>query len=759
MKNSYLVQMRKFIITTVNILVFFSWCSAQEINQKWLEEINQGKKLYKAGSYDAALKRFQTAASIVPFDTTAFVYISDCGLKTGQAAVVKSAVEKLKLLQYNKPFLYEVQAATMRSIEKNYQEAYNFIQQGLKAFPNNSALLYEELLTLYETGNYAVALVKADEFSTRFPKHLDAAKLLLSIITIKIPNNEKAPYYFTRIRKNFPSDIDLLRQEVDFYLRTGNLDMAQNQLEQMITISPNDAKLHYNLGLVYYYRNDYEKSIESCQKAIQIDPNFADAHFNIGIFYFLMGVEYNKTLSEMNPYQFASQGKEAVTAALNFFETAKPHLQKVISLKPEELDAFEALSTIDVLEKNLRSLLPQIDAAEKPVVQAEEKPRGTPMLFINKLRFEYPNRMFGSLRKGDQGWIRFELHNAGNGDAINLTALVTEPIALPGLKYEPVVKIDSLIAGQSREISIPVTYEENNPNIRGIKKIADVPNKLRVLIKEPNGNNSDIVEVSFKLDSDPNALSAFEEDYWETATIDFSPEPVPVNYLLIVGINEYVHWPKLNNCVKDSKDIRSILTSRYQFSEKNIFELYDENSTYENLRNELVKIKNEITPYDNLIIYYAGHGYYDEEWDNGYWVPVNAHEGATNEFIQTSVIYNYLTKINAKHIFLIADACFSGSLFNTNAISYKENDDKIPSRWAFSSGNIEVVADGVVGANSPFAQSLIDVLSSARKNISVSQLIQNVKFKVESITDQTPIGRPMKMDEHKGGEFIFYIKK
>ncbi|MHC1705691.1 MAG: caspase family protein [Tenuifilaceae bacterium] len=752
--------MKRYLLITISLFFLAVSLKAQEINQKWLEEINQGKKLYKAGGFDAALKRFQVAASIVPFDTTAFVYISDCGLKSGQANVVKPAVEKLKLLKYSKPFLYEVQAATLRSIEKDYQGAYNIIQEGLKVFPGNSTLLYEELLTLYETGNYANTFTKAEEFINRFPKHLDAAKLLLNIVTLKLPDKDKAAKFFASIRKNFPSDVDLLRQEVDFYLRSGNLDMAQSQIEQMIAISPNDAKLHYNLGLIFYYRNNYEKSIEECHKAIQIDPNFVDAHFNIGIFFFLMGVEYNKTLIEMNPFQFASQGKEAISAALNFFETAKPHLQKVTISKPEELDAFEALTTIDVLEKNLKSLLPQIEAADKPAVtQTVETPKGTPMLFINKLRFEYPNKMFGSLRKGDKGWIRFELHNAGNGDAVNLTALITEPISLPGIKYESMIKIDSLAAGKSKLIEIPISYEENNPNIRGIKKIADVPNKLRVLIKEPNGNNSDIVEVQFKLDSDPGALSAFEEDYWETSTIDFSPEPIPANYLLIVGVDKYSFWPKLNNAVKDAKDIRSILTSRYQFSEKNIFELYDENATYENLRNELVKIKNEITPYDNLIIYYAGHGFYDEEWDNGYWVPVNAHESATNEFIQTSVIYNYLTKITAKHIFLIADACFSGSLFNTNAISYKENDDKIPSRWAFSSGNIEVVADGIVGTNSPFAQSLINVLSTARKNLSVSQLIQNVKFKVESITEQTPIGRPMKMEEHKGGEFIFYIKK
>ncbi len=172
-----------------------------------------------------------------------------------------------------------------------------------------------------------------------------------------------------------------------------------------------------------------------------------------------------------------------------------------------------------------------------------------------------------------------------------------------------------------------------------------------------------------------------------------------------------------------------------------------------------MKIKNVISPIDNLVIYYAGHGDYNEDSDVGFWIPVDAPENNTANYIQTSVIYNYLSKIQANHIFLIADACFSGSLFKTNAISYTENDDKTPSRWAFSSGNIEVVADGSIGENSPFAQSLIDVLSSTRKNMPVSQLIQNVKFRVETVSEQTPIGRPMKMEEHKGGEYIFYLRK
>ncbi len=553
--------MKKHLLIAISILLVIIQSSAQEINQKWLEKINQGKKLYKAAGFVDALKYFKEAALIVPFDTLAFVYIADCGLKTGDAAIVESAVEKLRILKYSKPFLFEVQSATLRSIKKDYQAAFDMIHEGLRVFPDNSTLLYEEILTLYETGDYQNTLTKADEFIIKFPKHLDAAKLILNIVTQKIPDNNKATFYFERIRKNFPSDADLLKQEIDFYLRSGTIDLAQARIEQMIAVSPNDAKLYYNLGLIYYYKNDYDKSIDLCKKAIELDPNFIEAHFNIGIFYFLMGVEYNKALSQMNSSQFVNQGKEGVAHAMSFFELAKPHLEIVTRKNPDELDAFEALTSIEILEKNLNSLLPQIEEANRPAVTENiDRPKANPVLLINKIRFEYPNKMFGTLRKGDIGHVRFELSNTGNAAAIGLSALISEPISLPGIKYNATMDIDSLSPGQSREIEIPIAYEQNSPEIRGMKKIVDVPNKLRVLIKETNGNNSDIAEIAFKLDSDLT-LSDDDAELWETSTIEFSPKPIPKNYLFVIGINKYTYWPQLGNCIKDATDIKNILTT------------------------------------------------------------------------------------------------------------------------------------------------------------------------------------------------------
>ena len=48
------------------------------------------------------------------------------------------------------------------------------------------------------------------------------------------------------------------------------------------TINPRDASAHYQLGLIYQYRQQYAEAIKRFEKAIQIDNEETDAHFQLG---------------------------------------------------------------------------------------------------------------------------------------------------------------------------------------------------------------------------------------------------------------------------------------------------------------------------------------------------------------------------------------------------------------------------------------------------------------------------------------------
>ncbi|HNP95411.1 MAG TPA: caspase family protein, partial [Cyclobacteriaceae bacterium] len=88
---------------------------------------------------------------------------------------------------------------------------------------------------------------------------------------------------------------------------------------------------------------------------------------------------------------------------------------------------------------------------------------------------------------------------------------------------------------------------------------------------------------------------------------------------------------------------------------------------------------------------------------------------------------------------------------------YIENVERFKSRWGLASGRLEVVSDGQEGNNSPFAKKFIEFLKTNKDDkISVSQLVQHVKMSVAEISDQTPIGNPLKSVGDEGGEFVFY---
>ncbi len=231
------------------------------------------------------------------------------------------------------------------------------------------------------------------------------------------------------------------------------------------------------------------------------------------------------------------------------------------------------------------------------------------------------------------------------------------------------------------------------------------------------------------------------------------------NFLLVIGINNYQNWPKLNNAVKDASDVASTLISKYNFDFENIISLKDEQATRSNIYNSMRSLIEKITQHDNLVIYYSGHGYFDALLNEGYWVPVDAKIKSEGDYVSNSEILKIINNINSQHTFLVADACFSGSLFGETTRGYSENVEKFKSRWGLASGRLEVVSDGKVGENSPFARSFISYLRDSQKDkFPVSELIQFVKMKVAEVSNQTPLGNPLKNVGDEGGEFVFYRK-
>ncbi|MEM7514403.1 MAG: caspase family protein [Bacteroidota bacterium] len=85
------------------------------------------------------------------------------------------------------------------------------------------------------------------------------------------------------------------------------------------------------------------------------------------------------------------------------------------------------------------------------------------------------------------------------------------------------------------------------------------------------------------------------------------------NHLFIVGIDKYEHATNLENCVSDAEGFKDVLLEKYQFDETRVTTIYDGEATKEGIISGLMELSADLSPKDNLIIFFSGHGYYHKK--------------------------------------------------------------------------------------------------------------------------------------------------
>ncbi len=232
-------------------------------------------------------------------------------------------------------------------------------------------------------------------------------------------------------------------------------------------------------------------------------------------------------------------------------------------------------------------------------------------------------------------------------------------------------------------------------------------------------------------------------------------------YALLIGVNEYA-YPDLNDLdhpVRDARKLEEILLERYNFERDNVKLL--ENPTREEMISTLDALSGTINEQDNLLIFYAGHGYWNEDTRVGYWLPTDANLNNTANWFRNSTLRDYIGSINSKHTLLIADACFSGSIFkarsafNEEATNAIEKLYELNSRKAMTSGTLKEVPD-----ESVFVQYLLKRLQDNKDAyLTAEQLYSSLRTAVLNNSPNVPQFGEIKDTGDEGGDFIFVKKR
>jgi tetratricopeptide (TPR) repeat protein len=74
----------------------------------------------------------------------------------------------------------------------------------------------------------------------------------------------------------------LLRDRIDDFFGSQRSRQAFKQNLEAATLNPADASAHYNLGLIYQQRGEFDAATAAFKRAVEIDPREVDAHYQMG---------------------------------------------------------------------------------------------------------------------------------------------------------------------------------------------------------------------------------------------------------------------------------------------------------------------------------------------------------------------------------------------------------------------------------------------------------------------------------------------
>jgi len=277
---------------------------------------------------------------------------------------------------------------------------------------------------------------------------------------------------------------------------------------------------------------------------------------------------------------------------------------------------------------------------------------------------------------------------------------------------------------------------------RSIQNTDDAEEYLIYLEKYPEGNFAELAKLRIKkLDG-------------------VNPEPIPKldygNYhALVIGNDRYRHLKPLSNAVNDANDVASLLRSKYQFNVNLLT-----NATRDEIVSALSTLRKTVSAKDNILIYYAGHGWLDKDMDEGFWLPVDAEDDDQVHWVANDTIMRSVRAMKAKHVMVVADSCFSGTLIRGIKLTDRNPDYlkkivKKKARTVLTSGGLEPVSDGGGANNSVFAASFLRILDENTGVLDGNQLFTTIRKQVMMNADQTPEYGDIRKAGHEGGDFLF----
>jgi peptidoglycan/xylan/chitin deacetylase (PgdA/CDA1 family)/uncharacterized caspase-like protein len=241
------------------------------------------------------------------------------------------------------------------------------------------------------------------------------------------------------------------------------------------------------------------------------------------------------------------------------------------------------------------------------------------------------------------------------------------------------------------------------------------------------------------------------------------------SWAIVIGIDDYAKWPRLQYAVRDARAVRETLIQKFGFQADHVMTLENGEATRARILSTFHDklFHGGMKKNDRLFVFFAGHGAtrrLSSGRDLGYVIPVDSDpEQIATDAIPMTELQNIAESVTAKHVLFVMDACYSGLGLTRGVGSssfLRDNNKRLGRQMLTAGGADQLVADGGPNGHSVFTWTLLQGLNgkgdlNGDGIITATELAAYVAPAVSSVSSQTPAFGSLPGSE--GGDFVFEL--
>ena len=204
---------------------------------------------------------------------------------------------------------------------KEYQQAYPNLQKAVQL--RGSEPVIKDELSL----NDAIIATELISQKTQDPNTKQQAVNLASSLAQEAINTSN------EIVSEYPNNVVFWKTRVRLFYVLSQVDSrylprAMDAIEKASLLAPNDARILYNLGVLYGQNNNIDLGISALEKTISVKPDYLDAHYGLGLFYHQKALDKNGNVADPG---FQKKAVEQMQYILNNLSPKDPNVLKSLA--------------------------------------------------------------------------------------------------------------------------------------------------------------------------------------------------------------------------------------------------------------------------------------------------------------------------------------------------------------------------------------------------------------------------------------------